>query len=142
MRRERFSSCGARPKSGISTSGGSAPAAGRRGPAPPCGSPSITTSRTKGAPTPSLANRLAPGAPEVKHANTTAYLIDTLKGWPLPPMKPTHADVRYGSHERNVLDFYQAKSDRPTPLLFFIHGGGWVNGDKHSINSLRPYLDA
>jgi acetyl esterase/lipase len=83
-----------------------------------------------------------PGASEVKHTSITAYLIDTLKGWPLPPMKPTLADVRYGPHERNVLDFYQAKSDKPTPLLFFIHGGGWLNGDKHSMGSPAPYLNA
>jgi len=83
-----------------------------------------------------------PGASDVKYAKSTAYLIDTLKGWPLPPMKPTAAEVRYGPHERNVLDFYQAKSDKPTPLLFFIHGGGWLNGDKHSMGSPTPYLNA
>ncbi len=83
-----------------------------------------------------------PGAPDVKHADTTAYLIATLKGWPVPPMKPTQANVRYGPHERNVLDFYQAKSGKPTPVLFFIHGGGWLNGDKHSMGSPTPYLNA
>lgn len=51
------------------------------------------------------------------------------KAEPVPPT-PTLAEVRYGPHERNVLDFWRAKSDRPTPLLFFIHGGGWNNGDK------------
>src|SRR4249920_3281427 len=39
-------------------------------------------------------------------------------------------DVAYGSHPRQVLDFYQAKSDKPTPVVFYIHGGGWQNGDK------------
>jgi acetyl esterase/lipase len=38
--------------------------------------------------------------------------------------KPTFENVSYGPHERNVLDFYQAKSEKPTPVLFFIHGGG------------------
>ncbi|HWE04088.1 MAG TPA: alpha/beta hydrolase [Tepidisphaeraceae bacterium] len=83
-----------------------------------------------------------PGAPGVKHATATAYLIETLKGWPRPPMTPTEADVRYGPHERNVLDFYQAKSDKPTPLLFIIHGGGWTSGDKHGMNSPAKYLAA
>jgi len=32
--------------------------------------------------------------------------------------------VAYGSHPRQVLDFYQAKSDKPTPVVFHIHGGG------------------
>ncbi len=36
----------------------------------------------------------------------------------------------YGSHPRQVLDFYPAKSDKPTPVVFYIHGGGWRGGDK------------
>src|SRR5215207_6192125 len=48
--------------------------------------------------------------------------------------------VAYGKHERQVLDFYQAKSDRPTPVVFHIHGGGWRGGDKKGINP-RPFLD-
>ncbi|MBS0210192.1 MAG: alpha/beta hydrolase [Planctomycetes bacterium] len=56
-------------------------------------------------------------------------------------MKPTVADLRYGPFERNVLDFYQAKSDRPTPLVFYIHGGGWMGGDKNGF-SPKAYLDA
>jgi acetyl esterase/lipase len=45
-----------------------------------------------------------------------------------PP--PTMANVPYGTHPRQVLDFYQAKSDKPTPVVFAIHGGGWQGGDK------------
>jgi len=33
-----------------------------------------------------------------------------------------------------VLDFYKAESDAPTPLIIYIHGGGFVSGDKASIN--------
>ena len=66
---------------------------------------------------------------------------------PPPPVKkvypknptPTQANVRYGPHERNVFDFWQAKSDKPTPLLFFIHGGGWTAGDKAGI-AVEPFL--
>ena len=39
---------------------------------------------------------------------------------------PTHADVHYGPHERQVLDVYLAKRDEPTPLVVYIHGGGFV----------------
>lgn len=45
-------------------------------------------------------------------------------------VEPTYADVSYGPAERNVLDFYQATSDKPAPLLIHIHGGGFVAGDK------------
>ena len=61
----------------------------------------------------------------------------------LPPQpKPTLADVPYGPHERQVLDFYQAKSARPTPVVLNIHGGGWVRGDKKSIGEMVKCLDA
>lgn len=49
----------------------------------------------------------------------------------LPP--PTLTNVAYGSHERQVLDLWQARSSRPAPVLFHIHGGGWTNGDKSRI---------
>ena len=55
---------------------------------------------------------------------------------------PTKANVAYGTHERQVLDFYQAKSAKPTPLVFHIHGGGWTAGDKGKIGNIQPYLDA
>jgi arylformamidase len=46
------------------------------------------------------------------------------------PTTPTHADVAYGPHSRNVLDFWQAEGTGPRPLLVHIHGGGWTSGDK------------
>jgi acetyl esterase/lipase len=56
---------------------------------------------------------------------------------------PTKEDVAYGTHARQVLEFYQAKSESPTPVVFAIHGGGWVNGDKISYRaSAERYLDA
>jgi acetyl esterase len=45
-----------------------------------------------------------------------------------PP--PIHADVHYGPHERNVLDFWQAESKQATPVLVSIHGGGFQSGNK------------
>ena len=55
---------------------------------------------------------------------------------------PTQADVPYGPDPRQKLGFFQAKSETPTPLLFFIHGGGWMNGDKSGFNNASPYLSA
>ncbi|MCA9095771.1 MAG: alpha/beta hydrolase [Planctomycetaceae bacterium] len=54
---------------------------------------------------------------------------------------PTYADVVYGPHERNVLDFWKAEGEGPRPLLVMIHGGGWVAGDKQGYaKSVEPYL--
>ncbi len=41
--------------------------------------------------------------------------------------RPDLENVPYGSHDRLKLDLWKAKSDQPTPLLVFFHGGG---GDK------------
>jgi acetyl esterase/lipase len=44
------------------------------------------------------------------------------------------SEVRYGDHERHVLDFWKAESDGPTPLAFVIHGGGWQGGSKERLD--------
>jgi acetyl esterase/lipase/pimeloyl-ACP methyl ester carboxylesterase len=46
---------------------------------------------------------------------------------------PTHSSVPYGPHERHVLDFWQAPSSTPTPLVYVIHGGGWQAGEKERV---------
>jgi acetyl esterase/lipase len=57
-------------------------------------------------------------------------------------LEPTWANVPYGRHERNILDFYQAKSALPTPVVIYIHPGGWYNGDKTEWILPEPYLAA
>jgi len=61
---------------------------------------------------------------------------------PEPP-PPDFANVAYGPHERNVFDLWQAKSNRPTPLVIYYHGGGFRGGDKRSISVplLKRLLD-
>lgn len=59
--------------------------------------------------------------------------------------QPTVADYVYGQDsERQKFDFWQAKSDQPTPLVLLIHGGGWRGGDKsgYGTSAIQPYLDA
>jgi acetyl esterase/lipase len=46
---------------------------------------------------------------------------------------PTKANVAYGTHERHVLDLWQAVDKGPHPLCVFIHGGGWAGGDKADV---------
>ncbi len=48
--------------------------------------------------------------------------------------KPTLNGVRYGTHERHILDFWKAGSTTPTPLVFVIHGGGWQGGEKERVD--------
>lgn len=47
-----------------------------------------------------------------------------------PALPPTHRDVKYGPHDRNVMDVWLAESDEPTPVLVSIHGGGFRGGNK------------
>lgn len=59
--------------------------------------------------------------------------------------EPTFADVKYGPYERNVLDFWKAKSSQPTPVVVFIHGGGFRAGDKSKVRGdklVQQCLDA
>ncbi len=65
-----------------------------------------------------------------------------LKNGALPA--PDLRDEKYGPHERNVLDFWFAKDAKSAaPLIVFIHGGGFVGGDKSvaSPAALREALD-
>ena len=39
---------------------------------------------------------------------------------------PTEYDVAYGPHPKQLIHFWKAESDNPTPVLLFIHGGGWM----------------
>jgi len=57
-------------------------------------------------------------------------------------LPPTFADVSYGPHPRNVLDFWKAEGDGPRPLLVYIHGGGWTGGDKKQDTAhYQPFLE-
>ena len=61
----------------------------------------------------------------------------------LEKFPPRYANVPYGPHARNVLDFWQAEGAGPRPVLVYIHGGGWTSGDKmqNHPKRIRPFLD-
>jgi acetyl esterase/lipase len=57
----------------------------------------------------------------------------------------THTNVSYGKYTRQVLDFWQASSDKPTPLVVVIHGGAWMKGSKEQLIQrldIKPLLKA
>ncbi|MBA3937103.1 MAG: alpha/beta hydrolase [Planctomycetes bacterium] len=67
-----------------------------------------------------------------------AVLCATLLATPLlcleqpaspPPVEPppTFGEVAYGRSPKQMLTFWRAKSDQPTPWLFHIHGGAWTS---------------
>ncbi len=58
------------------------------------------------------------------------------------------ADIAYGDAERNRLDIYLPEDcDGPTPLVIYIHGGGFTVGDKGSAHDsfadqIREFLQS
>ncbi|HEY2414884.1 MAG TPA: alpha/beta hydrolase [Pirellulaceae bacterium] len=59
-------------------------------------------------------------------------------------LAPTFRDVSYGPDASNKIDFWKANSTTPTPLVVFIHGGGFRRGDKkeHNAALLQACLDS
>ena len=52
-------------------------------------------------------------------------------------LPPTHRDIKYGSHPKELINFWQFDSDKPVGILLQIHGGGWMGGKKDEV--LRPH---
>ena len=72
--------------------------------------------------------------------------LDALKGTReiVEPMIPAdymagvvvQRDLAYGVHERQRLDVLTAEGESaPRPVLLFVHGGGFIGGDKHAEGS-------
>lgn len=55
---------------------------------------------------------------------------------------PTFANVPYGQHPKQTLHFWKVESDKPAPLLFFIHGGSWTGGSRTDARfcALLPHM--
>ena len=91
-----------------------------------------------------LALLALPSAPVAQEKKDKAPAKAPAKAPPERPM-PTVSDYVYGTDsERQRFDFWQAKSDKPTPIVLLIHGGGWRNGDKtgYGTAAIQPFLDA
>jgi acetyl esterase/lipase len=50
---------------------------------------------------------------------------------------PTHQNISYGSHPKELINFWQFDSDQRVGVLLQIHGGGWMGGKKDEV--LRPH---
>ncbi len=59
-------------------------------------------------------------------------------------LDPTLENVVYGPHKRNVLDFWSAQTSEPSGVLIYMHGGGFIHGDKNNVRTdpiLRKSLE-
>lgn len=65
---------------------------------------------------------------------------------PAKPPGPTAtlANVAYGPHARQRLDFWRPAGQSPTPVVIFFHGGSWQRGTRSSVEhyGLARYLAA
>jgi acetyl esterase/lipase len=57
------------------------------------------------------------------------------------PEVEVEKDIAYGDHERQKLDLSMPESAPPTPLLIWVHGGGWQGGSKEDFNPVAGYVD-
>lgn len=55
---------------------------------------------------------------------------------------PTLVDVPYGPHPKQILYVWQLPTEKPAPILVFIHGGGWTGGNRTDSRfcGLLPYM--
>jgi acetyl esterase len=81
-----------------------------------------------------------------RFARTAVALTLVILGWgtwaragqPGPPpsqpdlQHPDVEDARYGPAARNVLDLWKAPSAKPTPVIVYFHGGGFIAGGKEA----------
>jgi len=63
------------------------------------------------------------------------HAVHFVRGAETDRRPPTLRDVRYGEHDRQVLDFWQAATTGPAPFVLFIHGGGFAVGKKEDLQT-------
>jgi acetyl esterase/lipase len=65
---------------------------------------------------------------------------------PLQETRPYHdltvaKDLSYGPHERHRLDVFVTPDGLLKPVFVFVHGGGFIGGDKSDPNGPYPYYE-
>jgi len=53
-----------------------------------------------------------------------------------PVVIPQVEKHSYGPHPRQMVYFWKAKFDKPTPVLVFFHGGSWAYGDYRTVSGM------
>lgn len=51
------------------------------------------------------------------------------------------SDLKYGPHERHRLDIFTTGSEPGKPVFVFVHGGGFIGGDKSDQSGPYPYYE-
>ena len=75
-------------------------------------------------------------SPQLMQA-TKGYLAERFAG--IDPAVVITRDHAYGPHERHRLDIFNTAACRKAPVLVFVHGGGFVMGDKRAPDA--PFYD-
>ncbi|MFZ5829666.1 MAG: alpha/beta hydrolase fold domain-containing protein [Planctomycetota bacterium] len=66
---------------------------------------------------------------EMAEDEAAASTVTGARGKPVPP---THKEVAYGPLPEQRLNLWIVPSEKTTPLIIHIHGGGFIQGSKHS----------
>lgn len=64
---------------------------------------------------------------EMSEEEARATTVEGARGKRVPP---THAEIAYGPLPEQRLNLWIVPSDKPTPLIVHIHGGGFIQGGK------------
>ena len=99
-----------------------------------------TTARAEGSPMPEeIAWKLLELGRVIDPAQTAALYAPLQAKEPYPGVK-IERDVKYGDADRNLLDVFTPETASPSrPVLIFVHGGGFVAGNKRAPGS--PFYD-
>ena len=70
--------------------------------------------------------------------STQALFAETFRG--MDPATEIERDLTYGPNPRHRLDVFKQAGTKGAPVLVYVHGGGFVMGDKRSPTGL-PFYD-
>ncbi len=84
-----------------------------------------------------------PASPALFYPEANAYAATVMAAAPaVYASMRVDGDLAYGPHPRQRLDVFMPKAPAPLPLLLFIHGGGWMNGQKEWMAFMAPAVAA